>query len=136
MKQKRRRQMRATLIQVAKESVFFASPGDPKGEVHVANKWAEALAMSQLLLTAIARSEVSLDLLDLPGAARSLKAAAEHTTGSFRMFPGESIVHAAVATIRSSREFFAQEDQRHAEEAKAARARQEAEDRAAANAVH
>lgn len=92
------------MVMVPRDAIFFPSPGDPEGKYDVLQKWSEAKAMCDLMVTAIARSGVSIELLDFPGARALLEAHA--IANDLTAFPGESIIHMAVGGIRATREAF------------------------------
>jgi hypothetical protein len=89
------------MIRVPESTVFFPTPDDPKGIKHVAQKFLEAEAAVNLLVTAIARSEINIALLDLPKASELLKIHAEHMGNP--TYPGPSVVMALVEAIQATK---------------------------------
>jgi hypothetical protein len=91
---------------VPRSEVYFPTPDDPLGQVHVFSKWREAETTASLLLVAIARCGVPIDLLDLPGTAKLMAdhAGLNPTAMVTLVVPGKTLVEQAVMAIRETRE--------------------------------
>lgn len=93
--------VKPAMIRVPESTIFFATPDDPRGVKHVAQKFLEAEAGVNLLITAIARSEINIAILDLPKASELLKIHAEHN--GLPTYPGPSVVMALVEAIQAAK---------------------------------
>ena len=98
-------------VVVKRNTIFFPTPEDPDGLKHVAQKFLEAEAGVNLLVTAIALSGLSINSLDLPGASAMLKAHAEKN--ELPSYPGPSVVAALVDSIRGAQETWKRRRQRN-----------------------
>lgn len=104
---KRKKRPKGGYVTVSRQSVYFPTEGDPEGNVHVAQKFIEAEMGMRLLVVAIARSGVSIDLLDLPGTQAAMKENAEQyskRTGESVTYPGDTLIHQCVLAIRATRD--------------------------------
>lgn len=90
-------------VVVKRSTIFFPTPEDPDGLKHVAQKFLEAEAGMNLLVTAIARAGLSIDSLDLPGASALLKDHAEKN--GLPSYPGPTVIAAVVGSIQGAREY-------------------------------
>lgn len=117
---KRAKRPKGGYVTVSRNSVYFPTLGDPEGNVHAAQKYLEADETAKLLMVAIAKSGISLDLLDLPGIQKLMKENAEQYSkrngGVSVTYPGTTVVQQCVMAIRETRDLL---DAQH-EEKKAA----------------